>query len=416
MKRQRFKLTAPVWFLTLLTVSYPVTTFVGAAIDNQRKERDAWGYLVWVSDSDFSSGVRLALMVLVGVLAIHVILTAIKGSRLRVSLSSVLWVVLILAAMFIRGDFTGALAAFVAFLALLAAMAIEINQRMLTVLAATAIGALLVAVVFPAFNPERSFIECRVDKCSALGSLLTSYMPQENVLALYATVTLALCIVALPGWVRLGSIIFCVAVIMATGSRAAIVVAIGLAALWALSLSGEAAKRMVGRVSVLSFVFALLASLAVFLGVIRSEGLTGRDFIFGIVRDGFLENPLIGPGRGILEEAFELGLSANFIIAHEHGQAPYLLSSGGVLAFLAFAGFALRVALTRGIDTTGLIRVGIISASVAAFFITEPSIQADPRSPTFWILAILVALLSNYGSTTNQILGKAERCNTVESL
>lgn len=396
-----------VLLLVLLTISYPATTLVGAAIDNQRKERDTQGYLVWVADADFSSDLRQLLILGMAVLSIHIILSAATRRVARgVVLSSILWVLIILAATLIRGDLREAFAAFLASLILVASMLIDLTKRDLVAPSIAALGALVVAVIFSALNPQRSHIDCRTDKCGVFGSLLTSYMPQENVLALYATVTLALCLFALKRWIRVFSLMLSMLIVMSTGSRAAIAVSIGITFLWLISQAGPNAKKLVGKATSLTTILALVASTAVFLGIVRSDGLTGRDFIFDIVLDGFLEMPLIGPGRGILEEAYNLGRSANFLIAHEHGQAPYLLGSGGLLAFLAFVGFALNIAFSKTVDPPSRIGVGLISASLAAFFITEPSVQADPRSPTFWILAILVALISKQNARVKTSGGK----------
>ena len=95
---------------------------------------------------------------------------------------------------------------------------------------------------------------------------------------------------------------------------------------------------------------------------------------------------LIGPGREILQVAYDQGRST-FLIAHEHGEAPYLLTNGGVIALSLFALAAMALCAAR---TPLVALLAAVPAAVA--FVTEPSWEFSTRSPLFFSVALVVAL------------------------
>lgn len=123
--------------------------------------------------------------------------------------------------------------------------------------------------------------------------------------------------------------------------------------------------------------------------ILPDQALTGRGYIFDIVRRGWEEAPLLGPGRGALLEAYEPSASI-WLSPHEHSQAAYVLAEGGGLGLVVFAVALLGIAAacwrTKG-------PLPAIFAFVPALgFLIEPIWEFSLQSLCFVSLLLTAAL------------------------
>ncbi|WP_432393358.1 hypothetical protein ACRQ5B_09010 [Pseudarthrobacter sp. L19] len=252
-------------------------------------------------------------------------------------------------------------------------------------------------VIFAIANPERALIPCRPDKCSPLNSLLTSFFPQENVLAIFMILSIIPVLFGLSGPLRIFGTLLLVSLVTLSGSRTSIAAALGIVALSLLltKLRKSSLDAKFRKVSAISVLVLFSTSALLFFLPLDPLAFTGRGFIYGLLRAFWLEQPIIGPGRDVLNYAYSIRISANYAISHEHGGMPYMLVNGGILGVAFFTAWLTRVVYNNSKKTSTWISGLALAFSVAVAIVslTEPVWTYDLKSPALWSLALVSSSL-----------------------
>lgn len=365
--------------------------FARTAIDGATTVRDVTGTVHFVSDGRTGQFLLLVVCLTGAATAVHLLVRSVSQGQLSLGPWAVLAMVVLVAEM-LRPERSpiNLFYAAITVLVVIAASHLELTPRQLSrvgwVTVATAVSLLLYSAAFP----ERGWAPCRPDKCSPAGGLLVGYFPQENVVAMFlAALTPSLAYIRRPVPRHL-AVLLVVACVLLTGSRTS--VAALLLGIWSYVILRRRAHpdRQHGDASMVVGVFPVVAfaASAYMLFTLTDRSLTGRGLIFRIVREAWARQPLLGPGRGALEDAYYSSV-VNWYVAHEHGQAAYILAQagllGGVALLVALLGIATACALGRG-------PLPAVFALVPALgFLTEPTWEITVRSPYFATLALTIA-------------------------
>lgn len=382
--------------LVLLTAAAPlVAAMLGATVDKQQKVRDSEGHLVWIASGHISD----MLLRLVGLLVLAIALRGLLYWRKRDIVPGALgwstalaWTALV--AELFRGDIGGASAILpvcVATMVLVCAKADRVLWRALDGLCWATVVAL---VAFIVLQPSRAWVACRSDKCTVFGSLLQGPFAQENVAALYL---LPLAMFALWRSSRKTRTwllpLLLMTALYATGSRNLLLAAILGAIVLVVNRRGAATPTAVRVMWAMPTLLALISLVLFFLA--PPDSLTGRGFIWAILRQGFADHPVLGSGRRVLQEAFATGRSANYLISHEHGQVPYILTTGGVVLGVIF--FALLLSMTNACRRLAAPEQSLALSLLCVLALagtTEPVWQLSYRTPLLWTFLLLVLMAS----------------------
>lgn len=387
--------------LPLLFVVVPLSSAFSAIIDGATKSRDFHGQWTWVTTSNYSALFTTLLIYIIATISMTIIAKDLLTAR-RILLMPYLpaAVPILLAALYVlRSDYTAALNVIVTVVVIVAVWISGIDKRDIHILAAFAVGTGAATVLFAFANPQRAITPCRPDKCTVINGLLTSFFPQENVLAVFMIISLIVVMFGFEGVPRLLGSILLITLVALSGSRtvtvAAVVIAIlSLAMIHVKSDKGQAWLR---TLSALIAGALFVVSAVLFFVPLDSLALTGRGFIYALLRDYWEQQPLTGPGRSVLDHAFSTSNSANYAISHEHGGMPYIIVNGGILGLAFFSYWLLRLVMANvGHPETwkGALCL-VFTVTVAIVSLTEPVWTYDLRSPAFWTLALASCTLSS---------------------
>lgn len=272
-----------------------ITPLIGSLVDNQIRVRDSGGYLIWISDSNTSGLVTNALVGLVALLAIlHIFGEFSKPVKPKIAPIVAIVPLTISVIALIRAEFTPALMAAVAALAL-ASLAMNRHASIGVALAIrTSLTFTIIAIVYAFLNPDRGQLECREDKCGALGSLVAGYFAQENVFAIYALMGLLATSLAKAQFGFASRALFIVAIAL-SGSRIALAIA-GVYVLFVLVVKATRFRFRRSAAYKVSFAIPLFASTAsaiLFFWPGLLGTFTGRADIYRLLLESFVENPII---------------------------------------------------------------------------------------------------------------------------
>lgn len=381
------------WFFLVAASAYPLSALVRRVVDRSRAVTDSTGAVRVVSDGRVGELVQLGLTGVVLVLAIHVILGAHSRRVLRISPWAVVAITACVAEL-LRPDRDSIQ---VAVLGVTAVVLVAGGVSVLTPRVMMAIAHLTVLVaasllVFALLVPDQGWGPCRPDKCSPVGALLVGYFPQENVVGIFLATLLPALAYLRRTWWRRASLVFILASLVMTGSRTALAATVLALVAYALirrralpsrRTHGDAAK-ILGFVPLGGF----LLSLAL-LFLVTDEGLTGRGFVFGIVRRAWEEAPVLGPGRGILQDAYESSASI-WLAAHEHSQAAYILAEAGVVGLVVTLAALLSVVVACWRSGSAIPAAFALVPALA--FLTEPVWEFSLQALCFVSLLLTAAL------------------------
>jgi hypothetical protein len=402
----------PDLLLVLLVAVMPFSALISAAIDGAIQMRNANGEVEWVTQSSHGSTVLQLLGGVLFVCAAFRIVNDIlfrRGKRLgSIKILPLLWPIAILFGQIWRGTWISAITTLISLILVLAILIRPWSVHTGIWIARLYVGIALSTILYAIAEPSRSLRECREDKCSPIGGLFSSFFPHENVLAFFFMVGPMLSIAFFRNvWMRFFATLLFLTLVVASGSRMAIVGAVVATIVTILMTSRRrvamsTVTEKTVRVAILGLTIASLGSL--FLGF-EADFLTGRGDIYGLLYNLWLQQPLFGPGREILQVAYEAGNTWNFLIAHEHGQGPYLLINGGLLASIAFMIWIVSLLTRTGEDVGRQYLVLGILFALSVAFLTEPVWQFAYSSPLFGIL-LLVMSLTNRTRTQQSSLPK----------
>ena len=381
-----------------LAASGPASYFASAFIDHAQKVRDSAGYLVWTSDGDAARLTAIAAAFIELGLVIYLLTLRGRGDerreRAQLFLGATAYAVALAVVLrYPQSSISSIFHSLTAALCLTALAGARVDWRSLGYLAV--LGRLVYVSNFVYFLLfDNAANECRSDKCSIVGELVRGYFPHENTLAMYVCLLLPFSFLSRGRYMTL-DVLGTAFLVASTGSRMALVM--WLFALFALlagrNLRNRRSWKLMGSVSPLMRLLPLIGlagSLFVYLFSGPLE-LTGRGYIYELSFSEVRQHWLIGPGREILQVAYDQGRST-FLIAHEHGEAPYLLTNGGFIAFSLFAVAVMALCAAR----TPLVAV-LAAVPAAVAFVTEPAWEFSTRSPLFFSVALVVALARPWG-------------------
>jgi hypothetical protein len=122
--------------------------------------------------------------------------------------------------------------------------------------------------------------------------------------------------------------------------------------------------------------------------------LTGRGYIYSVLRSGFFASPFLGSGPRTLENAYN-NRDLSFFVNHQHGQAPYIFSDFGLLVFVVIAAVVIRRCYTlfklNDLTTTNLAMPFVIGSTMMA---TETMFTLTIDSQVVWAIILFVVPLN----------------------
>lgn len=232
---------------------------------------------------------------------------------------------------------------------------------------------------------------CRSDKCSIVGELWTSFYPNENTFGLLCALLVPL-VAFLPQFTaRSVGLLLLVFSVVGSGSRTSyLVVAVAVISFIVIRKRLRNGDSMAEPIGVR---MPRLIPLAGFAGStwivfnVAPDAFTGRGAVYTLVRESLAQHKVFGAGRAQFEDAYDRGVTPDFLFVHEHSFVGYLLNNGGYVAFLSVAAVVLLL-VYRGVPFLAL----ALAAPVIAAWPTEMTWVMDIRSPFFW--SLLVVFLS----------------------
>lgn len=384
--------------IILLLLKTPLVQYANIAFDGARKVTDSSGRSVWISNGNAGPTVSLVLTGAILLCAAAVLLQKRSNSEnLRMSLippcAFGLGVVVIIALVFRSEANLASYPAIVAAFVVLAVCQRRIGRVNLRLLAATAAFVVASLLIYQISGEAEATVACRDDKCGVFGDLWRSYFPQENNLGLFCATLIPLFLYLRKPVLRYLFMAGALLLIIGSGSRTALLMT--AIAILAMVILKKKSTSQIRRPIVWLLVGAPLISFAVATLLLFSSDsnyFTNRGAINAIVWNGFLRDPTFGPGRRILYAAYENRITGRFILQHEHGQLPYLLTNVGIVGALLFVvlvcGWVLMRAHKSSLEITLLAIISVGS-------VTEPIWEISVSTAYFWSFALWLALVSN---------------------
>lgn len=382
-----------VWGLALSPV---VIGFTATAIDGGHYVRDSGYNRVWISSGETAQLLRIATIAAMTPLVMLLGSRALFDRGTRWGLLGLCGVIVLLAEVTRLGQSSPLtlVSIFLGCALLMFSGSLQISPFVVRGLAvALAIVSLSLWAHF-AIDPVASASPCRADKCSPIGGLMHGFFSQENTLGLYVASLIPTAAAVRARTLRWLVVALALSIIIATGGRTPMLSAMaGLLGMYiAAPFRGEAPRtftRMIRPVAWLPLL-AFLASTALFVAL-PPAALTGRGEIYALVKKGLAEAPLLGPGSAKLLDAYSNG-QAGWVIAHEHGEAPHILNTGGIVLFVVFV-IALFQVAARSWRAPGILPIAF-AVMPAVGFLSEPTWMFDVRGSNFWTLVVTSTLVA----------------------
>lgn len=397
------------WLLVLVTASPLIDGVITRFVDHKTIVTDEWGRAVFISPNTMlGTGMRALLLGVICSLAAWLVVRAWRARLLGVSLVPVLALVIVLSNAMHQDVKTADLIRMLGqTVAVLAAGAMPVSRRVLGFLGRYVLLASTSSIVVGIIIPTGSWRECRPDKCSFAGQLLSGFFSHEN--AFTSSIVIAaptLAYIASSSWRRVG-LLSVVAVVLLSGSRSGMAcLAMALLVypvLMRLRLDEGGTGSVAGARGELYWVRGILAMapwipVVVFLAstavviMLPTDGLSERGVIYEAVLSGLRDHPVWGGGRSLLSSAFDTG-QIGFLVEHEHGQASYILNTTGVIGWLLTLAVLLHVWVAFGDPRRrGL---GLLLLAPVALFITEPTMTIG-HAGSLYPMMIASAMCSGY--------------------
>lgn len=267
-----------------------------------------------------------------------------------------------------------------------------------------AVGALGVSVLMPALGQ----LPCRSDKCGLFGSMWTGFFYHENVAATSFIILLPLAVIYRYRWQQAMAVSLVAVLVAGSGSRTAylaLAAAVGFLVLYPWWMR-SGVPRLVRSLSVVAYALSTL----LFLDVLPLD-LTGRDWVFGAIRDSLTGyGSVFGPGSP------ELSARTGGWIVGEHGLAPHLLLQLGIVGFVLFGmGLIAFAAKPRSVRFANVLGAAFVLVPVSRS-LTEPGLMFQTRTMDFLALVLAMSLLSLDPVTPPAREDKAERLRALGEL
>ena len=377
------------FLLILLFWFAPTQAMVSAIIGGAVRQRDIFGQLVWVENGNASTYVEYFFLAMVSVLLFTLALSKLfhktfaEKEPTRGLFIAVILLVAVSTIFNLQSWNISDLARTVLFFSVgVSFIGHVISERTLTLMRFSAIALLVLIGVFASLRPDYAFNECRDDKCSPFGSLMNSFLPHENYLALVMLACLPLLLGVVRTWLRNTSVAVCLVYILASGSRVAYL-AVGV---YSLLVVARKTKWAIALPPV-TVVFSLIILFS-----LTGNDVTGRGTIYQFIRERLQTGWVLGSGPNTLIDAYQSGQIA-FLAYHEHGFAPYLLDRYGAIVFLAVFSYFLAVAVKLWKNPLVLTKLErwLPMSMISLSFASETPLQFTISGPFVWVLALYVS-------------------------
>ena len=231
-------------------------------------------------------------------------------------------------------------------------------------------------------KPSQSWKPCRTTKCPVgMHQILVSYFSHENYMGMFVALSFFFAVFLTSRFLFVSQFFMSGFIVYASSSQ----VAYAMFLVMSLFLLN---KRRVLQ-SILPY-FPLLGFLgsSTFFVIASGYDLTGRGYIYDLIKSQFASHPFIGEDRKGLQQLFvNRQANMNFLAFHEHGQVPFLVFEyglTGVVIGLIFC-FLARKLKKMKIDSYFLL-IPLLTCSVA--FATEETIVPNLFAAFSWVLLL----------------------------
>jgi len=381
----RMRLTE--WLVVLSFWAVPSQLFASAYFGHAQRQSDLLGETSWTETGNVSKNFEIFLICLFTLLIFVYLFQKSKPAQLGLARSTVWLAVTGFTLLFsLLVNFNSWPIAAILRILIFGFLIFVVRREGLTrqftrVLAKNAAVLVLVSLVFIFLDPSYASAPCRLDKCSPLGLLYNSFYPHQNYLALVMLSVLPLLFTLENRRIRYSSVAINLLLIVATGARVAYLAVLVLSILYISKL-----KRWGSLIPALGVLFSLFIFV-----VTKGDDLTGRGYIYQVIKDNFAKHGIFGYGPNALADAYQSS-SISFLAYHDHGAAPSLIDRYGLLVFVGvFATLlAFGVALAKRHKSLQMSKLYPLIA-LAFTFGSETSLQIDFLSLSAWAVYLFIS-------------------------
>lgn len=228
------------------------------------------------------------------------------------------------------------------------------------------VGCLVINIVFSVLIPDRGTFVCRSDKCGIFGSLWNGFFPHENSFAFFILAAMTMKFLFLQKWSQNLFIGSSVLLILATGSRMALIGAL------LYFICGLLQDRTLSK---LPMMFAFLGVI-LFVNNTNSQFLTGRGEIWLRIKSQLNSSSWIY-GQGM--NSFQTGKSKSvfgFALYDEQGTIASNFNRYGFIGVTIFISFIVSYYLCREqISRSGKIMLAVITFAMITESFAMPSVS-----------------------------------------
>ena len=373
-------------------LSAPILSLTSAAFGGATRVRNIYGELEWVQVGNLSQvlgWVLLLCYMFLGSMSVISFRNESTLSRSPKTLGIVLFcsgVIALLSVLWNRTNWpVQNLLPFLTFcLCTFAAYRVPVPRMISKTLAKLTVLVLAITVIFAILNPTYSAAPCREDKCEQFGFLLNSFFPHENFLAMFLLASFPFLASIKRIWYRRIAVSISSILIYLTGSRVAYFALFVFFLFWVT----KKAKLLTYALPI-----AIATSAVIFVSV-RGIDFTDRGLIYAALWSELRDKFIFGGGPLTLQNAFAHNLLPGFLPSHEHGFAPHVITTIGVLGFLSILVFScIAVTKTRKITVTSVSLTLLLP--VAILFLTastETPILLNASGPFSWAWYLFVSV------------------------
>ena len=228
------------------------------------------------------------------------------------------------------------------------------------------VSAFALNLLFSLFLPIRGTNPCRSDKCGIFGNLWMGFFPHENAFAFFVLASATLKFIFFRKWSQNLFLIFCLILILATGSRMAL---LGLVILGLCSFINDALLSLLP-------LFLALIGIALFIVNTSTQFMTGRGAIWNRIKSQLDSTSWIY-GQGL--SSFQTGKSKElfgFALYDEQGTLASQFNRYGIVGVLIFLAFLFAYFICRNeTSRTGKTMLAVLSFAMITESFAMPSVS-----------------------------------------
>ena len=235
-----------------------------------------------------------------------------------------------------------------------------ISPKLISILRNIILIAIGITLFYCLLMPNRGTFSCRPDKCGIFGTLWSGFFPHENALGFFFVIVISMSFIFDYGFKKISVQFISLVIILASGSRMAIL------ALLVFLLTRYLSNSFLAIVPFLLYV----AGVGLFVFLNNQNSLTGRGTIWMKIKSQLTFNSAWVYGQGI--NSFQTGKSKSifgFALYDEQGTIASIFNRYGIIGALLFGAFLFSFYLSRhripkiGLSMLVVICFGMISES-----------------------------------------------------